>query len=103
MDLREAPWADASGEGARLRLAATRAALARLDAHTLDIHRVVQKVVKAMIDKETQRLWAERIVRAVGAVFPSGEVATWPVCERLLPHAQVCAELIDTWHFRGCQ
>jgi hypothetical protein len=36
-DLRSAPWADASGEGARLRLAATRAALARLVALTPEL------------------------------------------------------------------
>ena len=37
LDLRAQPWADASGEGARLRLAATRAALTRLVARTADI------------------------------------------------------------------
>ena len=37
LDLRAQPWADASGEGARLRLAATRAALTRLAARTTDI------------------------------------------------------------------
>jgi hypothetical protein len=37
MDLRIAPWADVSGEGARLRLAATRGALTRLAAHSPDI------------------------------------------------------------------
>jgi hypothetical protein len=37
LDLRAQPWADASGEGARLRLAATRAALSRLVARTGDI------------------------------------------------------------------
>jgi hypothetical protein len=37
MDLRVHPWADVSGEGARLRLAATRAALARLAVHSADI------------------------------------------------------------------
>jgi hypothetical protein len=36
-DLRAQPWADASGEGARLRLAAARASLARLGARTGDI------------------------------------------------------------------
>ena len=36
-DLRTQPWADASGEGARLRLAAARAALTRLAARTPDI------------------------------------------------------------------
>lgn len=37
LDLRAQPWADASGEGARLRLAAARAALARLAARSPDI------------------------------------------------------------------
>jgi hypothetical protein len=37
LDLRGQPWADASGEGARLRLAAARAALSRLVAHSTDI------------------------------------------------------------------
>ncbi len=37
LDLRAQPWADASGEGARLRLAAGRAALSRLAARTTDI------------------------------------------------------------------
>jgi hypothetical protein len=37
LDLRAQPWADASGEGARLRLAAARAALARLAARTHDL------------------------------------------------------------------
>lgn len=36
-DLRSQPWADASGDGARLRLAATRAALARLVAITPEL------------------------------------------------------------------
>jgi hypothetical protein len=37
LDLRAEPWADASGEGARLRLAAARAALVRLAEHSADI------------------------------------------------------------------
>jgi hypothetical protein len=37
LDLRAQPWADASGEGARLRLAAARAALVRLVARSGDI------------------------------------------------------------------
>jgi hypothetical protein len=37
LDLRALPWADASGEGARLRLAAARAALTRLVARSADI------------------------------------------------------------------
>jgi len=37
LDLRAQPWADAAGEGARLRLAAARAALTRLAARSTDI------------------------------------------------------------------
>ncbi len=37
LDLQAQPWADASGEGARLRLAAARAALTRLAARSQDI------------------------------------------------------------------
>jgi len=37
LDLRAQPWADAAGEGARLRLAAARAALSRLAARSTDI------------------------------------------------------------------
>ena len=37
LDLRAQPWADAAGEGARLRLAAARAALSRLATHSADI------------------------------------------------------------------
>jgi hypothetical protein len=37
LDLRAQPWADVSGEGARLRLAAARAAMTRLAARTQDI------------------------------------------------------------------
>lgn len=37
LDLRIQPWADASGEGARLRLAAARAAMSRLVARSVDI------------------------------------------------------------------
>ncbi|MGE0679807.1 MAG: tetratricopeptide repeat protein [Candidatus Binatia bacterium] len=64
---------------------------------TLTIHRLVQVILQDGMDEETQRLWAERAVRAVNAAFPGGEVNTWPQCERLLPHAQIGAELIEKW------
>ena len=68
------------------------------DDQTLDIHRLVQQVVKDAMDQATQRLWAERVVRAVSAAFPApDDVTNWPECERLLPHTQVCAVLIHTW------
>ena len=64
------------------------------DVKTLTIHRLVQVVIKDGMDQDTQRQWAERAVRAVSEVFPSGEYETWTDCERCLPHAQICADYI---------
>ncbi len=64
------------------------------DVKTLTIHRLVQVVIKDGMDQDTQRQWAERAVRAVSEVFPSGEFETWTDCERCLPHAQICADYI---------
>jgi len=63
----------------------------------LFIHRLVQSVLKASMTDEIRRQWAERTIRAVNDAFPEVEVATWPQCERLLPHALVCAELINEY------
>ena len=64
--------------------------LLRRDANsrTLEIHRLVQTVLKQGMDEATQRLWAELAVRAVNRAFPFVEFSTWAVCERLLPQAQ---------------
>ncbi len=67
------------------------------EAQTLTVHRLVQAVLKDEMDEETQRQWAEHAVRAVNSAFPSVKYETWPECERLLPHARVCAELIKQW------
>jgi tetratricopeptide (TPR) repeat protein len=63
----------------------------------LFMHRLVQAVLKASMTDELQRQWAERTVRAVNDAFPVVEVATWLQCERLLPHALACAELINEY------
>jgi tetratricopeptide (TPR) repeat protein/transcriptional regulator with XRE-family HTH domain len=64
----------------------------------LNIHRLVQVVIKDAMDKETQREWAVRMVRMVNQAFPEVEFATWHQCQQYLPHAQVCAELIEQWN-----
>jgi tetratricopeptide (TPR) repeat protein len=69
------------------------------NASTLEIHRLVQSALKQGMDETTQRLWAERAVRAVNLAFPEVEFSTWAVCERLLPQAHACAELINQWVF----
>src|SRR5207253_1056681 len=77
----------------------TRFSLIRRDieARTYSIHRLVQAVVKSEMDLQTQRLWAERAVWAVSCVFPQTDFSNWQLCERLLPHARVSADLIEAW------
>jgi len=51
------------------------------------------------MDKTEQRHWAKRVVRAVSRAFPGVEFSNWPKCERLLPHAQACAALVQQFGF----
>jgi hypothetical protein len=67
---------------------------------TLSIHRQVQAVLRDMMsEKGEDAVWAERSVRAVNRTFPSPEFSNWALCNRLLPQAQACAELIIQWGF----
>jgi len=63
--------------------------------HTLRIHRLVQIVLKDTMDKLTYQLWAERAVQVVAEAFPRVDFTNRWQCERYLPHAQVCAFLIE--------
>jgi len=65
--------------------------------HTYDIHRLVQAVLKDGMEKDEQKLWAERVVNAVNCAFPEVKYENWELCEKLLPHAQTCAEYIGLW------
>jgi tetratricopeptide (TPR) repeat protein len=65
------------------------------NASTYDIHRLVQAVIQAGMDSPTRRGYAERAVRVVNQAFPNAEFSKWPVCERLLSHAQVCMQWIE--------
>src|SRR6266700_3790505 len=67
------------------------------ESNELSIHRLVQEVLKDQMEKETQRLWAERAVRAVSRVYPNPEYSNWDLCRRYLLHAQVCSALIEQW------
>ena len=73
--------------------------------HVLSIHRLVQAVLKDNMDQETQRIWAERTVQAVNAVFPEvssgiGEKQRY-FLQYYLPHIQVCAVLISQYHLHS--
>ena len=68
---------------------------------TLSVHRLVQAVLQDGMDEESRKQWAERAVRAVYMAFPYVEHQTWLQCDRLLPHALRCAEMIEKYqlHF----
>jgi tetratricopeptide (TPR) repeat protein len=66
-----------------------RYSLLRVTVDSLTVHRLVQTVVRAGLHHEDQRQWATAAFRLLGSAFPypSNEVATWPACAALLPHA----------------
>ena len=67
---------------------------------TLSLHRLVQAVLKDSMNEQTQHEWAERTVRAVNLAFPDvTDVKVWEQCEHYLPHALVCATLIEAYSF----
>jgi tetratricopeptide (TPR) repeat protein len=69
------------------------------NASTLEIHRLMQAVLKRGMAEATQRLWAERAVRAINRAFPDAEFSNWDRCDRFLPQAAACAEFISKWGF----
>lgn len=70
-----------------------------VETQTLSIHRLVQAVQMDMIEPQMQREWAERVVRAVNAVFPKDptDLAVWPQCLRYLDQVQRCHTFIEQY------
>jgi hypothetical protein len=66
---------------------------------TLDIHRLVQVVVREGMPAADRRKWAERTVRTVAEAFPKVEYVNWVSCQKLIAHALTCATLIREWDF----
>lgn len=67
------------------------------EAMLLNLHRLVQFVIRDSLDPETQLQWAERTIRAVSQAFPEVSLVNWLRCERCLPHARACAELMSKY------
>lgn len=67
------------------------------EARLLNLHRLVQVVLKENLDSSLQREWAERVVFAVNTTFPSVEQSSWSQCERLLSQALAAAQLIEQY------
>jgi tetratricopeptide (TPR) repeat protein len=57
------------------------------------MHRLVQAVLRDGMEQLVQQQWAERAIRAVHATLPAVEHSNWPAWERIVAHAQICAEL----------
>ncbi|HKV60055.1 MAG TPA: tetratricopeptide repeat protein [Ktedonobacteraceae bacterium] len=68
------------------------------DTNMLSIHRLVQAVLRESMDEQTQRLWAERTVRAVNVAFPETDYGTGATQQNYLPHVQECTALIEQYH-----
>ena len=52
------------------------------------------------MDTQTQRNYAERMVKAINQAFPDvRDYRNWPRCQQSLPHVLACADLIATWQF----
>ena len=65
---------------------------------TLNIHRLVQIILRDMLDRGAQLTWAGRAVCMTERAFPNPKRAeSWPLCQLYLPHAQICCELAESW------
>ncbi|HSK81448.1 MAG TPA: FxSxx-COOH system tetratricopeptide repeat protein, partial [Thermoanaerobaculia bacterium] len=65
----------------------------RLPDDAFKLHRLTQEVMRISLGEKGRRVWAERVVGALSAVYPNVEVSTWHTCERLQPHAIQAADL----------
>ncbi len=72
-----------------------------VSARTLSTHRLVQAVLKDMMDEATQRQRAEQAVQAMVHAFALEGSDTWQHAERYTPHALACAELIEQLRLEG--
>src|SRR5579885_2608874 len=65
------------------------------ETRTLTVHRLVQRILRTRLAARTCKQWMQRVVQTVDAAYPDPEFSAWPACERLLPHALVCATWIE--------
>jgi tetratricopeptide (TPR) repeat protein len=73
-----------------------RYSLATVTPTALALHRLVQAVIRARLQREEGR-WAQVAVKLLDAAFPKEpwELATWSTCRRLLPHAISATEHVE--------
>ncbi|MBV9259095.1 MAG: tetratricopeptide repeat protein, partial [Ktedonobacteraceae bacterium] len=69
----------------------------RTDTTTLNMHHLVQIVLKKDLTKKQQHQFASQAVRLINFIFPVVSFETWNACERYLPQAVHCATLIQQY------
>ncbi len=74
-------------------------ALLERDSNTrlLFVHRQVQATVLDAMAEQESRLWVQRLILALDAVFPPIEQETWQASDRLMPHIIKCATHVQSW------
>jgi tetratricopeptide (TPR) repeat protein len=66
------------------------------DTHTITVHRLIQSVVRDNLLPDQQSEWIHKTVVLLSEVFPSAaQVTSWPLCEKFLPHALLCAHWME--------
>jgi tetratricopeptide (TPR) repeat protein len=70
---------------------------ARPDRQTIVVHRLVQEALRGQIPGERRGAWIELSLRTVNRFAPAepGDVRTWPVWDRLRPHATAVVAWAD--------
>ena len=70
-----------------------------LDNKSLNIHRVVQAVIKDEMPLSIRKKWAKRAVIIINSCFPNPIFSNWPDCEKLISQGRTCVELINEFRF----
>ncbi|QPJ65763.1 MAG: tetratricopeptide repeat protein [Candidatus Nitrohelix vancouverensis] len=61
---------------------------------TLSLHRLLQAAVWQEMDNEERKLWTERLVKVLSAVFPEPKFENWDACRSWVPHIEHAANRI---------
>lgn len=68
---------------------------------TVEIHRLVQAVIKDGMEEIEQCTWVDRAVTSVQKVLVQPDPVLWGICEEDLPQARAAAELIELFDLKS--
>jgi tetratricopeptide (TPR) repeat protein len=63
----------------------------------LNVHRLVQAVLRDNLKPTQQRTWAERVIRAMNKAIPEPSILLWQEWQLYLPHIHTCSQLIEEY------